>query len=565
MNLGVCIEMTKAIKSESNESFEMISKKLRPIKAIVKVIGITLVFFGFLILVLSYALNYLIDDVSDPDALFLIVFSVGWLIFGGGLGLCFGVSIITLPNQDKISNYLDQYYKDKERPTTSIRFFSFRWSRLLAAILLLTLGFLDLFIITGAIGHHNPPYSTAVVLGGPSFYYLIGFFPQGFGIGLLLYVMFKSHKANIGDSENFFYYNEFNKNTFVNTAIPKDEIETISYQNNRLGSNHIWIIALIPFIVLGAINGVYLLRAPLLTDPTEGILFLVTSVLEVGALFYLTLRPAHYFKISTKENHYETWFTPYKKDLSDIPILENSHPKSSSEFMNEHDINPTHRSYSGLLIGTFFLTSGLIMLIFYYVIGIFGNLYTMSSIIFGTLLMVRAISNDFSDKNGVQVDYDTTMKTIRFEQTFHSRFTHIKTLQSTEARVMGQFRQINIFDIMLISPILIFSTIETVQSWAISSSSNVILNSVITTGFLALVYLLIFLYICTPLNHLRLSTPTLKLSIPVTSTKHEKHLFEGILSTDLKKSFLYRCLFLVIIGVSTLIGTLIYLNLYFFI
>jgi len=560
--------MEKVSKLEPDESFETISKTLRPLKAIAKILGIMLVFFGLIVTVLSYAFPYLLDNGYTEAELELysqIAFAVGFTLFGGGLGLSALVSIFTLPNDDKIEQHLNNFYKDKEKPKTSVRFFSFRWSRLLAAICFLTLGFLDLFIITGAMSHHNPPFGTAIVLGGPSFYYVIALFPHGFGLGLLLYTLFFSHKVDIGSSENFLYYNEFKKNSRNHAALSKKEIETVRYQNTHIGKNHVWIIILVPMIALTAIQGVYLLMAPFLQNPTEGILFIVTAILEVVALYFLALRPAQYLKITTKENYYETWFAPNLKEL-EIPLSDESGKgKISSEFLENNNINPTHRIYLRLLVGLFFCISGLIMLIFYYVVGVFGGMYTMASVIFGTILIIQAISNDFSEKDGVIIDYDQNDKTFRFEQNFRSRFLRINTLQSTEVEVKDQFRKVTIFEILVLSLVLVYSMIETVQSWAISSSTNMILNSVITTIFLCVVYFLIFLYLCVPTNHLQVRTPTMKYNVPVTLKNQKKGFLEGVLSDDLKKSFTMRCLYLLIAGVGTLIGTLIYLNIFFFV
>ncbi|NVM52474.1 MAG: hypothetical protein HWN66_02140, partial [Candidatus Helarchaeota archaeon] len=155
--------MKKNSELETGESFETIRKKFWILKAIVKVLGILLIIFGFLVTVLSYALTYLIEDFKDlpvpeQESIFLIAFSVGWLLFGGGFLICFSVSILNLTKQSKVSNYLDQYFKAKEKPEKSIRFFSFPSSRLLASVFLLILGYLLLFILTGAISHHQPPY-----------------------------------------------------------------------------------------------------------------------------------------------------------------------------------------------------------------------------------------------------------------------------------------------------------------------------------------------------------------------------------------------------------------------
>lgn len=563
--------MEQKSKIETGESSETVSKKLRILKTMAKIIGVIFISFGFVLTVFSYAFGYLFEKEFEPELINLlgiVGFFLGWILFGGGLLICFSVSIVNLTNQNKISKYLDQYFEGKEKPHKSIRFFSFPLSRLIAATFLLIMGYLDLFILTGRISHDQAPYGEVVVLGGPSTYYVIGFIPHIIGIALLLYVLFDSHKANLASSENYFYFNEFRKNTFNHTAIPKKEIEMIRYQNNHVGSKFIWVLILVPFLVLTAINGPYLLVAPRLQDPTQAILFIVTSILEVCALFFLVLRQQNYLEITTKNNYYDTWFAPFKKKLEELPISEGEGKgKTTSEFMKKHDISPTHRHYTTLLTGVFFILSGLIMLVLYafLIMGIFGNLYTMFSIIFGVILIVKAISQDFSNKNGVQIDHDEIKKTSSFHQNFRHKFVRIETLQSSGVEPTRQFRKLNFFELILIPILLAFSTIQTVQSWMFSTSALIILDSVITTAVLCVVYLLIFLYLCVPLDQLRLTTPTKKYDIPITLTTRKKRFLDGVLSSDLKKSFILRCLLIAIIGVLSLIGTLLYLNLYFFI
>lgn len=564
------MEMEKISKLKAEESIEFISRKFRVIKAIAKIAGIGLIFFGLLITILSYAMEYLIDDfdklpLEEQELYFLIPFWLGWLFFGGGFLACFFTTIYTLPKQDKVTDYLDQYYKNKEKPQQSTRFLSFRVSRLVAGVLLLILGLLGLFILTGALAHDNAPYGEVIVLGGPSFYYIVAWFPHMFGIGFLLYTIFYSHRAHIASSENNFYYNGFKKNSTINVIVPKEEIEMIRYQNNKIGVNHVWIFTLVPFMVLTAIAGVYLFMAPLMTDPTQAILFLVFSILEIAALYYIALRPASYLRITTQDSFYETCFEPYKKDVPDIPLSNvDQKGKIHSEFMTKNNINPTHRSYTKLLIGIFFVASGLIMMTLYFVVGLLGGFYTMVSIVFGAVLVIKAFSQDFSDKNGVIVDYDKGTKLLNFEQTRGRRFLKINTLQPTGLEVVEQFRSTNIWEILLIVIFLPFGTIETVQGWVLSTTPALIINSVITMAFLCIVYFLVFVYLCFPINKLRVDTPTLKYELPVSLTEGQSRFLSGVLSADLKKTFLLRCVFLALICVGAIVGTIIYLYPFFF-
>jgi len=558
--------MAKNMVNKFPESFEKIPRRFYILKAIGKVIGAIFVFFGFLIIILSYAVTYFIEGASNPDLIFLSTFAIGWIILGSALLVCLRVSILSLPTENQVTKYLEKYYQTKEPPQKVARFFSLRVSRLFAALFLLILGFLDLFILTGKISHHQPPYGNAVFLGGPSFYYVVAFFPHAFGLGFLLYVFFKSHRVNIASSENYLYYNEFTKTSFINADIPKTEIEAVSYQNNYVGINYLWLLLLVPFLVITAINGVYLLRAPLLETPIQGILLVTTSILELPALFYVLLKPSNFLKITTKKNYYESWFVPYNVDLREIPLPKPAgKAKKNSEFMTSHNISPTHRSYIGLVLGLIFLISGLLMLTLYYIIGIFGHLYTMVSILFGTMLIVRAIMNDFSDKNGVHIDYNDSNKSLSFKQDFRSHFMRINVFQLSGLEVTNSSRKINLLDFLLIPILIGESTIQTILSWVTTTTPNLIQTSVITTVFLGVIYFLFFLYLCLPSSHLRLRTPTLSYDIPVTLAHQKKRFLSGILAKDLRRSFILRCCFIALIGILSAIGILIYLNLNFFV
>ena len=148
------------------------------------VFGAFFVVIGFFLMVLSYALEYLLKDTVRDLAvesgvevevlftqIFLLGFFVGLLIMIAGFLVCCKVTIMRIPKEDIVKDYLDKYFKDKEEIEKSVSFYSFPKSRLIAAIILLIMGFVDLFFLWGAIGHHNSPYGQTIVLGGPSAFY----------------------------------------------------------------------------------------------------------------------------------------------------------------------------------------------------------------------------------------------------------------------------------------------------------------------------------------------------------------------------------------------------------
>ncbi len=540
-------------------------EKQRRLILIILILGAFLLILGFFIIVLSYAVEFI-----DAGIDFEVAFILGWILFGIGLFISIKITIMKIPKPHIVSYFLDKYFDVNEKPEKSIRFYSFALSRLIASLLLLILGFVDLFILTGGLSHHSAPFGQAIVLGGPSYFYTVGLFPSLFGIGLLLYVMISSFRGVFSNSENNLYFHEFRPTSPWTTKILKKKIEALRYQNNHLGPKLIWVVLLMPFIVLSFIEGFYLVNIfviPRLENPIQGILLIFSGIMECFALFFLVLTPQHYFEIATKDDLYEMWFEPEtaKIRLKEIdPITEeisevfecSMKKEEISEFMKINQISSTHRSYTNLILGFFFIATSVVMWNFFI---LFGTLYWWFAIIFGSILVIRAISQDFSDVSGDLIECNDSDKILKFQRKFRYKFFKIRTYKPTELKLAKQFRKLDFFDVAAIPGLLFFISLQTTQSWALATSTVLILDSVISTIFMVVVCFLIFIYLCVPLDQVKFKTSTINYYIPVTLKSREKFNFKAVLSKPLKKTFLLRLLFIVIIIVATIIGTSIYL------
>ncbi|GAH29800.1 unnamed protein product, partial [marine sediment metagenome] len=501
---------------------------------------------------------------------FEVAFILGWILFGIGLFMCIKITIMKIPKPHIVSFYLEKYFEVNEKPEKSIRFYSFALSRLIASLLLLIMGFVGLFILTGGLSHHSAPFGQAIVLGGPSYFYTVGLFPSLFGIGLLLYVMISSFRGVFSNYKNNLYFHEFRPTSPWTTKILKKDIEALRYQNNQLGPKLIWVVLLMPFIVLSFIEGFYLINMyaiPRLENPIQGILLIFSAIMECFALFFLVLTPQHYFEIATKDDLYEMWFEPEKskirlKEIDPITediseVFECSMKKEEiSEFMKNNQISTTHRSYTNLILGIFFIATSIVMWNFFI---LFGTLYWWFAIIFGSILIIRAISQDFSDVNGDLIECNDSDKILKFQRKFRYKFLKIRTYKPTELKLAKQFRKLDFFDVAAIPGLLFFISLQITQSWALATSTILILDSVISTVFMVVVCFLIFIYLCVPLDQVKFKTSTINYYIPVTLKSREKFNFKAVLSKSLKKTFLLRLLFIVIMIVATIIGTSIYL------
>lgn len=555
---------------ERNQTVEIdiikeLYEKPRRLILIILILGAFLLVLGFFIIVLSYAVEFI-----DAGIDFEVAFILGWFLFGIGLFMCIKITIMKIPKPHIVSFYLEKYFEVNEKPEKSIRFYSFALSRLIASLLLLIMGFVDLFILTGGLSHHSAPFGQAIVLGGPSYFYTVGLFPSLFGIGLLLYVMISSFRGVFSNSKNKVYFHEFRSTSIWTTKILKKDIEALRYQNNHLGPKLIWVVLLMPFIVLSFIEGFYLINLyaiPRLENPIQGILLIFSAIMECFALFFLVLTPQHYFEIATKDDLYEMWFEPEKskirlKEIDPITediseVFECSMKKEEiSEFMKSNQISTTHRSYTNLILGIFFIATSVVM---WNLFILFGTLYWWFAIIFGSILVIRAISQDFSDVNGDLIECNDSDKILKFQRKFRYKFFKIRTYKPTELKLAKQFRKLDFFDVAAIPGLLFFISLQITQSWALATSTVLILDSVISTIFMVVVCFLIFIYLCVPLDQVKLKTSSITYFLPVTLKSREKFNFKVVLSKPLKKTFLLRLLFIVIMVVVTIIGTSIYL------
>lgn len=530
------------------------------------ILGAMLVFLGFLLIVLSNATKYIMKDAEQEarDQFFLIAFSVGLAIFIIGLALAFIFTIYRLPREASIRDYLDDYYQKEGSPIKQTMIFSLSLSRLISGILFLIMGLIDLFILTSAIGHHNSPYGQTIVLGGPSAFYPVALFPTIFGLGLVLYTLGSSHRFSIAQTEEVFHFHEFRAHKSRSTALEKDEIEAMRYQNNQVGPKFIWLIILIPLSVLTIYNGTAYLFAPLLTDPTQGILFYYSAITELVVLFFLLMKPQQYWEIATKTDLYEYWIEPFSKDLKSIPrlteeiseVFELKPDQAKSEaFMEKANLKPAFKDYNRIFIGIFFIATSIPMLSFQV---LFGQFYYWFALFFGSICIIKGLSRDFSD--GDLIESDTAFKFKRRSNVKGiSKFYHYRTFEPTDAEITKQFRKLDFFEVMILPLMVAFMMIQVVQSWYISSTLTMLLSSLWSTLFMVLVVLIVLIYLCMPIDQIKIMSPTIEYYIPVKLNDEKFFDLKSALSDSLKTTFILRFLIIMLILVGSLIGTLIYL------
>lgn len=545
-------------------------KKNKWLSLILFSFGTACVFLGYLLIVLSNATKYLLKNLDEEtrDLIFLAAISLGFILFAIGFILNIFLTVKKLPKNQLISTFLDNYYKEQSKPERSTLIFSFALSRLIAGILLVIMGFIDLFILTAAIGHHNSPYGQTIVLGGPSAFYPVALFPAIFGLGLILFTLGSSHKLSVAQTKDALYFHEFRPHQNVSTEILKNNIEAFRYQNNQFGPKFIWLILFIPMIVLTLVNGTFYLFAPLLTDPTQGILFYYTAITESIVLFLLVMRPQQYFEIATKNDLYEYWLEPFSKDLKKIPRLSeeiadmlecNPNDPNALDFIKNNKILTPSKDYIRILIGVFFIGTAIPMICFQI---LFGQFYYWFALFFGSMCLIRGISNDFDSILLAEIESNTGIFKFKRASTikFCKKFYYYRTFEKTDTGIVRQFRKLDFFDVTILPAMILFMTIELCQGWFLSNDRPLILLNLDSTIFMIIVVTIVLTYLCLPINQIKVTTPTINYYIPV-KIKCEKMVdFKSAISKPLKNTFLLRLLIIMLTILGSIIGTIVYLS-----
>ena len=557
-------------------------KQIHPKK---KVIRMLFLFSGAVISILGLLLFLFgIDLGITVDSINLSIF-VDVLIILCGLILAskyFMAPYYLRENSITIKNARDL----REPPLSQIKFYSFALSRLITAIILILIGILS-FLTFGTDVGHEVEYGSAVVLGGPSFFYLTGLPMLGVGLSLLLYFLLSIFRGIFSESKNFYFFYEIRPGFPWLTEVPKKDIEAIRYQNNHLGPKLAWIVFFVPFIVMQLMTAIPLFFVE--KAGPEYVLswsFLLYSALEVISIIILVGFQQNYFEIASKDMLYEMWFSPLKlkgqrgvkedfKELFDSsrsnPEKKNLKEQSNVDSLEEKypfsTINNTHILLFQLVFGLFLLISSIIMIT---QMILFGPFSWWIALTYGIILIVRSFNQDFSNSDGNIYSYnsDKHIFTMNREFKFKFRFIQFKDIKTLE--ITKWYRNLDFFDFAAIIGLLVFLTVQQFQGWVLADTISLIIDNIFSTIVMVIIFLLIFLFLCLPVDVIELITRSIKYRIQITLKKEKKSLikrikknfFQNIKSMterDMKKIFLIRFG----IMISIIIGVCAYMTVYF--
>ncbi|MHA1341105.1 MAG: hypothetical protein ACTSRZ_11950 [Promethearchaeota archaeon] len=204
--------------------------------------------------------------------------------------------------------------KYSEPPHVKIEFNSQNYSRFVAGIILTIIGLVDLALLGAGIGdaetlaEHGT--GTWLILGGFSWFYIVGFMPLMVGVGLLVYYNLSSWFGRFGISENNYIFHEKRPNISNLIEIPKKNVEAIQFRNNFLGPKKTWVFVFVPISLYLLLWGIPLFDQPRAEQFTLPTLIVLTVICQIFAMGILIFAPQKYFEIASHDKYYDYWFSP---------------------------------------------------------------------------------------------------------------------------------------------------------------------------------------------------------------------------------------------------------------
>ena len=458
-----------------------------------------------------------------------------------------------------------------------IKFNSFTLTRLAAALLLIINGIISYLVFGDEVGHEIE-FGSAIVLGGPSWFYVTGLPMLIIGFSLLIYFILSPFRGIFSKSKNFFFFYEIRPGFAWLTEIPKKDIEMYRYQNNHTGPKLGWFILMLPFIVLQLMTAIPLFAAERASP--EFVLswtFIILSVLDIIALLILVFFQQNYFEIATNEKLYEMWFSPiklrkqsqFKRDFSEFldcaPNLRDNEDQGNNTLFSE--VNTTNFQLFKLLFGSFLIVIAIVMLT---QMVLFGPLVWWIALMYGLMLLAKALVNDFSKKGGDTFQFNEYSKNFRFKRIFSYKFQYIAANNVGSINVRKWYRKLDFFDIFGISGLLVFLTLQQLEGWLIADTLNLVLDNLISTSLWIAIIIIIVFYLCLPIDVIELKTATITYRIPITLKIKDKKLIskylnnlksfsKEVLKPDMKNTFLVRVSAVILL----IFGAMIYVAAYF--
>ncbi|MBY9015767.1 MAG: hypothetical protein KGD68_08765 [Candidatus Lokiarchaeota archaeon] len=557
------------LTDEEIEKLKLIHPKKRYIRYLFLAIGMLIIFLGCLFTFIGYDFGITLNGSN----LSLIV-NILIIIFGGIITSKYYIT----PYYIRENSLTFKKMRDLREPVEEyVKFNSFAITRLMASILLILNGLISYTIFGVDVGYEIE-FGSAILFGGPSWFYVTGFPMLITGLGLLVYFILSPFRGIFSKSKNFLFFSEIRPGFAWLSEIPKKDIEFIRFQNNHTGPKLAWIILIIPFIVLQLMTAIPLLAAE--KAGPEFVLswtFIVLSIIDIIVLVVLVIFQQNYFEIATKEKLYEMWFSPiklknqshFKENFANFlecnPNLRDTETNGDDKVFSS--VNSTNFQLFKLIFGLFLITIALIMLT---QMVLFGPQVWWFALMYGLMLLVKTVFYDFSKKNGDVFKYNEESKEFRFKRDFLHKFHYIAVNKVESLSIKKWYRKIDFFDVFGICGLLVFLTLQQLEGWIAADTLTLRIDNLISTLLWILVIAFIIFYLCFPIDFIEIKSPSITHRVQITQNlkeisritqcvKNLKNFPKEIMKPEMKNTFLIR----MGIILALIFGSLIYMAVYF--
>ncbi|MHA1349846.1 MAG: hypothetical protein ACTSPZ_03295, partial [Promethearchaeota archaeon] len=468
------------LTNEEIEDLKVIHPKKRILRYIFLCTGLFIILLGSLLTFLGFDFG-----ISLNGANLSLIVNILIIIFGGIITSKYYIT----PYYIRENSLTFKKMRDLREPVEEyVKFNSFALTRLIASILLILNGLIS-YLIFGVDVGHEVELGSAIFLGGPSWFYVTGFPMLMTGLGLLIYFILSPFRAIFSKSKNFIFFSEIRPGFAWLTEIPKKDIEFVRFQNNHTGPKLAWIILMIPFIVLQLMTAIPLLAVENAgPDFVLSWTFIVLSFIDVVVLVILVIFQQKYFEIATKEKLYEMWFSPiklknqshFKENFANFlecnPNLRDAETNNDDKIFSS--VNSTNFQLFKLIFGLFLITIALIMLT---QMVLFGPQVWWFALMYGLMLLVKAVFYDFSKKNGDSFKYNEESKEFRFKREFLHKFHYIGANKVESLSVKKWYRKVDFFDVFGICGLLVFLTLQQLEGWIAADTLPLRIDNLIST------------------------------------------------------------------------------------
>jgi len=292
------------INEEALEKLTSSSLKKRLFRLVYLILGSALILLGILFISFQTDFGIRINGINLSLMIYIIIIIIGLIVIWKFIFTPYYLrrtSIINI-NLKNFKDSLDNQFK----------FNSFSISRVIAAILFISVGIISLII--SALNMVNQiNYAGIFILGQNSFFYLIGLPAFGIGLSIIIYLIMSPFKAIFSQTKESFFVYELRPLFPWITEILKDNIRTMKYQNNYLGRKLAWILVLTPIIGFQLITAISMLIAPSnISETYFSLILIICSILGTSGLILLVYFSQYFYEIITEDILYYMWFSPIR-------------------------------------------------------------------------------------------------------------------------------------------------------------------------------------------------------------------------------------------------------------